>query len=77
LDTTPQLKKKDLDRFWIPKNFPDIECARMAQEITQNGLNEKFEKELNDRVYSLFGISSSLQKLIDRFLKEGRIDTTD
>jgi hypothetical protein len=74
LNTTPQLKKKDLDRFWIPKIFPDIECARIAKDITFNGQNKKLEKELNNRVYQLFYIPHTLQELIDRFLRGEVID---
>jgi hypothetical protein len=77
LESTPQLKKKDLDRFWMPAHFPDEDCARLALELSRKGQQPDLLRELNERVFDLFGIGSSLRKKIETFRPEGNPDAAD
>jgi hypothetical protein len=72
LDSTAQLKKKDLDRFWIHRGFPDSRCVRLSKVISrkaaQGGRVDSELADLNGVVYEVFGVGSELERKIDAFL---------
>jgi hypothetical protein len=77
LDTTPQLKKKDLDSFALPEPFPDAECAKLAQQLAKTPSNESLRLRLEKRVYEMFHISGEHQEYIEEFLRRGGSNATD
>ena len=74
INTTPQLKKRDLDNFPVISsdiylNSPEFQNS-LPKKLTFLALKNKFSSLSEQDIYKIFDITSEEQQIIENFLKE-------